>query len=122
MSRRRVLTPGGVHNLLFDGFLDTDQNATMGIVGASGVDYTLDLWTVRMPQTLVQQTMPASCVNSECATPRRLAVIIATLRGPGGVRAVIAESLLLKQQLIVLSRARQRAPNLTRSDRLLYGF
>jgi hypothetical protein len=38
---------------------------------------------------------------------------------PGGVRAVIAENLLLKQQLIVLRRARQRAPNLTLSDRLL---
>jgi transposase InsO family protein len=51
-----------------------------------------------------------------------LAVIIAKLCGPGGVRAVIAENLLLKQQLIVLRRARQRAPNLTLSDRLLYGF
>ena len=34
----------------------------------------------------------------------------------------MAENLLLKQQLIVLRRARQRAPNLTLSDRLLYGF
>ena len=51
-----------------------------------------------------------------------LAVIIAKLCGPGGVRAVIAENLLLKQQLIVLRRARQRAPNLTLRDRLLYGF
>ena len=41
---------------------------------------------------------------------------------PGGVRAVIAENLLLKQQLIVLRRARQRAPNLTLRDRLLCGF
>jgi transposase InsO family protein len=38
------------------------------------------------------------------------------------VRAVIVENLLLKQQLIVLRRARQRAPNLTRGDRLLCGF
>ena len=51
-----------------------------------------------------------------------LAVMAAKLRGPGGVRAVIAENLLLKQQLIVLRRARQRAPNLLRSDRLLCGF
>src|SRR6266571_2777221 len=51
-----------------------------------------------------------------------LAVIIAKLCGPGGVRAVIAENLLLKQQLIVLRRARQRAPNLTLRDRLLCGF
>src|SRR3981081_4084141 len=51
-----------------------------------------------------------------------LAVVTAKLCGPGGVRAVIAENLLLKQQLIVLRRARQRAPNLTPSDRLLCGF
>ena len=35
---------------------------------------------------------------------------------------MIAENLLLKQQLIVLRRARQRASNLTLSDRLLCGF
>jgi hypothetical protein len=34
----------------------------------------------------------------------------------------MAENLLLKQQLIIVRRARQRAPNLTRSDRLLCGF
>jgi transposase InsO family protein len=51
-----------------------------------------------------------------------LAVMTAKLCGPGGVRAVIAENLLLKQQLIVLRRARQRAPNLTVRDRLLSGF
>src|SRR5450631_1480703 len=41
---------------------------------------------------------------------------------PGGVRAVIAESLLLKHQLIVLNRARNRAPRLTVWDRLLFGI
>ena len=51
-----------------------------------------------------------------------LAVMTAKLGGPGGVRAVIAENLLFKQQLIVLRRGRQRAPNLTLSDRLLCGF
>ena len=50
------------------------------------------------------------------------AVMTATLCGPGGVRAVIAENLLLNQQLIVLRRPRQRAPRLTASDRLLFGF
>ena len=48
-----------------------------------------------------------------------LAVVAAKLCGAGGVRAVMAENLLLKQQLIVLRRARKRAPNLTSSDRLL---
>ena len=51
-----------------------------------------------------------------------LAVIIAKLSGPGGVRAVIAENLVLKQQLLVLRRGRRRAPHLTLSDRLLCGF
>jgi putative transposase len=51
-----------------------------------------------------------------------LAIVAARLCGPGGVRAVMAENLLLKQQLIVLRRGRQRAPNLTRSDRLVFGF
>jgi transposase InsO family protein len=51
-----------------------------------------------------------------------VAVTTAKVCGPGGVRAVIAENLLLKQQRLVLRRARQRAPNLTRWDRLLGGF
>src|SRR5215475_7755884 len=55
-------------------------------------------------------------------TVLHLAIVAARLCGPGGVRVVIAENLLLKQQLIVLQRARRRAPNLTWSDRLLFGF
>src|SRR5215471_18353781 len=51
-----------------------------------------------------------------------LVVVAAKLCGPGGVRTVIAENLLLKQQLIALRRARKRAPNLALSDRLLCGF
>ena len=51
-----------------------------------------------------------------------LAVVVAKLCRPGGVRAVIAENLLLKQQLIVLRRARRRAPNLTVSDRVVCAF
>ncbi len=51
-----------------------------------------------------------------------LAVTATRLCRPGGVRAVIAENLVLKQQLIVLRRPRQRAPNLTTADRLLCGF
>ena len=46
----------------------------------------------------------------------------AKLLGSGGSRAVIAENLLLKQQLIIHSRSRQRAPNLTSRDRALLGF
>ncbi len=51
-----------------------------------------------------------------------LIVTIAKLLRPGGVRAVAAESLLLKQQLIVSNRSRQRAPNLTSVDRFVLGL
>jgi len=51
-----------------------------------------------------------------------LTIVTAKLCGSGGVRAVMAENLLLKQQLIVLRRARKRAPDLRASDRLLCGF
>ena len=45
----------------------------------------------------------------------------ARLMGPGGARSVIAESLLVKHQLLILNRSRHRAPNLRASDRLLAG-
>ncbi len=44
------------------------------------------------------------------------------LARPGGSRTIIAENLLLKQQLIIHSRSRQRAPNLNTRDRALFGF
>jgi putative transposase len=46
-----------------------------------------------------------------------LLTTLAKLFQPGGSRAVIAENLLLKQQLIIHSRSRQRAPNLSTGDR-----
>src|SRR5438094_3637965 len=51
-----------------------------------------------------------------------LLATIAKLVGAGGVRAVVAESLLLKHQLLISSRARRRAPNLNSFDRLLLGL
>jgi hypothetical protein len=51
-----------------------------------------------------------------------LLATIAKLVRPGGIRAVVAESLLLKHQLLIISRARRRAPNLNSSDRLLLGL
>jgi putative transposase len=41
---------------------------------------------------------------------------------PGGGRAVVAESLILKHQLVVLNRGRERAPNLRPMDRVLAGL
>ncbi len=48
--------------------------------------------------------------------------ILARLLGPGGVRSLVAESLLLKHQLMIVNRSRQRSPNLRPSDRILAGL
>ncbi len=48
-----------------------------------------------------------------------LLVTFTKLLGPRGARAVAAESLLLKHQLLISNRCRQRAPNLTTLDRFL---
>ncbi len=47
---------------------------------------------------------------------------LARLLGPGGTRAVIAETLLIKHQLVILNRSRRRAPNLTAVDRIVMGL
>ena len=47
---------------------------------------------------------------------------LARLLGPGGIRSVVAESVLVKQQLLILNRSRQRSPNLRSSDRLVAGL
>jgi hypothetical protein len=51
-----------------------------------------------------------------------LLATIAKLMRPGGVRAVVAESVLLKHQLLISSRARRRAPNLNSFDRVVLGL
>jgi hypothetical protein len=38
--------------------------------------------------------------------------IVARLLGPGGISSVIAESVLIKQQLLILNRSRKRSPNM----------
>ena len=55
----------------------------------------------------------SSSLPSTCWSP---------LRSSRGLRAVAAESLLLKHQLLISNRSRQRAPNLTSVDRLVLGF
>jgi hypothetical protein len=51
-----------------------------------------------------------------------LLATIAKLMRRGGVRAVVAESLMLKHQLLISSRARRRAPNLNSFDRSVLGL
>jgi hypothetical protein len=49
----------------------------------------------------------------------RLLAALVTLLGTRGIRALLAENLLLKRQLLVMRRSRRRAPNLRTADRVL---
>ena len=51
-----------------------------------------------------------------------LIVTVVRLARPGGLRSVVAESILAKNQLLILSRGRKRAPNLRASDRIIAGL
>jgi putative transposase len=44
------------------------------------------------------------------------------LARPRGLRSVVAESVLIKHQLLIVNRSRRRAPNLCVLDRLIAGF
>src|SRR6202008_3893602 len=51
-----------------------------------------------------------------------LIAILAQLLEPGRVRSLVAESLLLKHQLLSVNRSRQRSPNLSAWARILAGW
>ncbi len=51
-----------------------------------------------------------------------LLTTVARLVSPGGARSVVAESVLVKHQLLILNRSRKRSPNLRFSDRLVAGL
>jgi putative transposase len=51
-----------------------------------------------------------------------LLVTLARLARPGGIRAVAAESLAVKHQLLIMKRAQRRSPNLTAWDRVILGL
>src|SRR5215831_8992692 len=46
-------------------------------------------------------------------------VTVVRLIKPGGLRAVVAESVLTRHQLLILNRSRKRAPSLRVSDRMI---
>jgi hypothetical protein len=50
-----------------------------------------------------------------------LLATVARLAGPGGARSVVAESVLVKHQLLILNRSRKRSPNLCLADRMVAG-
>jgi putative transposase len=51
-----------------------------------------------------------------------LIVTVVRLARPGGLRSVVAESVLLKHQLCILNRGRKRAPNLYAAERIIAGL
>jgi len=51
-----------------------------------------------------------------------LIVTLIRLARPGGIRAVVAESVLVKHQLVISNRSRKRAPNLRALDRIIAGL
>ena len=51
-----------------------------------------------------------------------LIVSLVRLLKPGGMKVVMAETMIMKQQLIVMNRGRARAPKLGTSDRFLFGL
>ena len=51
-----------------------------------------------------------------------LIVTLARLARPGGLRSVVAESMLVRHQLLILNRGRKRAPNLRATDRIIAGL
>src|SRR5690348_12763010 len=51
-----------------------------------------------------------------------LIVTIIRLGQPGGLRSVVAESVLMRHQVLILNRGRKRAPNLLASDRIIAGL
>ena len=51
-----------------------------------------------------------------------LLVTLVRLTRPSGVRSVIAESVMIRHQLLILNRSRQRSPNLRISDRIVAGL
>ncbi len=51
-----------------------------------------------------------------------LLTTLARLLGPGGIKSVVAENLLMKQQLLVIRRSRRRAPALSPAERIFIGW
>jgi len=48
-----------------------------------------------------------------------LIVTMVRMARPGGLRSVVAKSVLVKHQLVILNRGRKRAPNLHTADRVI---
>ena len=76
----------------------------------------------RQPCSCSHHSLPCSAMKDLLILLAHLLTTFAKLLGPSGARAVVADSLLMKQQLLVIKRSRRRAPNLSALDRFLFGF
>ena len=70
----------------------------------------------------MQPSLPFFTMKDLLVLLAHLLTTIAKLLGPGGAKAIVADSLLMKQQLLTINRSRRRAPNLMPIDRMLLGF
>jgi hypothetical protein len=64
--------------------------------------------------------------SSACATSSLFfcmpSLSSSSLVDPGGLRSAVAESILMRYQVMILNRGRKRAPNLRASDRIIAGL
>lgn len=51
-----------------------------------------------------------------------LIITVVRLGLPGGLRSVVAESVLVRHQLRILNRSHKRAPNLRTTERIITGL
>ena len=61
-------------------------------------------------------------MHSSAAIIIHLLLTLVRMLWPGGWKKVIAENLMLKHQLAIMTRSHKKSPNLRRSDRIFLGF
>jgi len=67
-------------------------------------------------------TPPCTSMKEIVILFNHLLTTVAKMLGTGDAKSIIAENLLLKQQLLVVTRSRRQAPNLSTADRFLMAF
>src|SRR5262245_31285923 len=92
----------------------------MGIANVSMANYQFCLSArgfdllIPLPECRISLFFAILCVH--------LIVTLARLARPGGLRSVVAESVLVRHQLVIVSCGRKRAPHLRAKDRTFAGL